>query len=301
MDLTRYLRVLEPVPGVLAFYDGRVPGHRFAAYDNWVDDGALSLGIASYAVISGDEALVYDTQVSVAHGEVIRAALMARGVRHLRVVLSHWHLDHVAGTAAFDGVEVIANARTLAHLRARQAAIEAGTDHGPPAICPLILPDVTFSGQMRLRVGTRHVTLIEANIHSDDATVLWLPAEGVLLAGDTVEDTVTYVGAPADFAIHLADLDRLAALVPAHVLPCHGDPEVIAHGGYTVDLLRATQRYIRWLQRLEHEPDLADTPMRTVIADDLAAGHLQYFAPYETVHGQNVRRCLDLWHPATNP
>ena len=301
MDLTRYLRVLEPLPGILAFYDGRVPGHRFAAEDNWVDDGALSLGIASYAVISGAEALVYDTHVSVAHAEVIRATLAARGVQHVRVVLSHWHLDHVAGTAAFPVVEVIANDRTLAHLRARQTAIESGTDHGMPAICPLILPDVTFSGQLRLRVGTRHVTLIEANIHSDDATVLWLPEERVLLAGDTVEDAVTYVGAPAEFATHLADLDRLAALAPAHVLPCHGDPAVIAEGGYTVDLLRATQRYIRWLQRLELEPELAATSMRDVIAADLAAGHLHYFAPYEVVHEQNIRRCLALWHPAAHP
>jgi hypothetical protein len=41
MTLTRHLRVLEPAPGILAFYDGRVPGQRFAARDNWVDDGAL--------------------------------------------------------------------------------------------------------------------------------------------------------------------------------------------------------------------------------------------------------------------
>ena len=157
MGLTRHMRMLEAGPGIVAWYDGRVPGHRFADFDNWVDDGALSLGIASYAVISGDEALVYDTQVSVPHAEVVCADLRARGVTRVRVVLSHWHLDHVAGTAAFarayPGVEVIANRRTLAHLTERQTAIEAGTDHGPPAIAPLVLPDVVFSGEMRLRVG----------------------------------------------------------------------------------------------------------------------------------------------------
>ena len=298
MELTRHLRVLEPVPGVLAFYDGRVPGHRFAAEANWVDDGALSLGIASYAVISGDEALVYDTQVSVAHAGVVCAVLVARGVSKVRVVLSHWHLDHVAGTAgflaAFAGGEVIANRRTRAHLAGRQAAIEAGTDHGLPAIWPLVLPDVVFSGEMRLRVGTRAVTLIEANIHSDDATVLWLPEEGILLAGDTVEDCATYVGEPADFAVHLADLDRLAALGARVVLPCHGDPAVIAAGGYGPGLLAATARYIRWLQRLEREPDLADTPLAEVIAEDLAAGVLHWFAPYEAVHRQNIARTLAL-------
>jgi glyoxylase-like metal-dependent hydrolase (beta-lactamase superfamily II) len=210
----------------------------------------------------------------------------------MRVVLSHWHLDHIAGTAAFPGVEVIANHRTCAHLTQRQAAIEAGTEHGWPPVSPLILPDTTFHGQMCLQVGTRHVTLIEANIHSDDATVLWLPDERILLAGDTVEDCVTYVGAPADFAHHLADLDRLMALRPKTVLPCHGDPEVIAAGGYGGDLLDATARYIRWLQKLQDAPHVCATPLGTVIAADLAEGTLRYFAPYDRVHTQNILRTL---------
>ena len=298
MSITKHMRILEPAPGILAFYDGRIAGYRFARQDNWVDDGALQLGIASYAVISGDEALVYDTHVSVPHGQFIRDALLARGVTRLRVVLSHWHLDHVAGTAAFAGVEVIANARTQAHLRRRQAAIEDGTEHGWPPIMPLILPDLTFSGEMRLKVGSRHVTLIEANIHSDDATVLWLPDEAILLAGDTVEDCVTYVAEPAGFATHLADLDRLVALHPKAVLPCHGDPDVIAAGGYSVDLLAATARYIRWLQRLRQQPELAATPLREVIADDVTRGTLRYFARYNAVHDQNVTRTLALLNVA---
>ena len=94
------LRIFEPHPGILAFYDGRVAGHRFAPGPNWVDDGALSLGIASYALIVGDQAIVYDSHVSVPHGRFIRDALARRGVTDIRVVLSHWHLDHVAGTEA---------------------------------------------------------------------------------------------------------------------------------------------------------------------------------------------------------
>src|SRR4029079_12876027 len=125
-DLTRHLRVLEPQAGILAFYDGRIEGHRFADGDNWVDDGALSLGVASYALVEGDAAIVYDTHVSVPHAEAIRAALAARGVKSFAVVLSHWHLDHIAVTAAFADCEVIANARTAAHMARCKAAIEAG-------------------------------------------------------------------------------------------------------------------------------------------------------------------------------
>ena len=133
---TQHLRVLDPARGILAFYDGRVEDYRFAEGPNWVDDGALSLGIASYALVEGDEALVYDTHISVDHARFIRTALEARGVRRFTVVLSHWHLDHVAGTAAFADCEIIANRRTAAHLERRKAAIEAGTHDGPPAIKP---------------------------------------------------------------------------------------------------------------------------------------------------------------------
>ena len=109
-----HLRVLRPAPGVLAFYDGRVPGYRWAEDENWVDEGALELGIASFAIVDGAEALVYDTHVSVPHARAIREALAAEGVERFTVVLSHWHLDHIAGTEAFADCEVIANERTAA-------------------------------------------------------------------------------------------------------------------------------------------------------------------------------------------
>jgi hypothetical protein len=121
--MTDHLRVLEPGPGILAFYDGRVEGYRFDAKPNWVDDGALGLGVASYAIVAGEEALVYDTGTSLAHGRVIREELGRRGVTRFTVVLSHWHLDHVAGTEAFVDSPVISNERTAEHLREKRAAI----------------------------------------------------------------------------------------------------------------------------------------------------------------------------------
>lgn len=282
------LRVYEPHPGILAFYDGRVAGHRFATWDNWVDDGALSLGIASYALIKGDQAIVYDTHVSVAHGRFIRDALERRGVAHIRVVLSHWHLDHVAGTEAFAGCEVISTAKCLAHLAGRKAGIEAGTDHGLPAIMPLILPDVVFDGHLVLDLCGERVELIEVNIHSDDAAVLWLPERGILLAGDTVEDCVTYVGEPLEFDQHLADLARLQALGARSVLPNHGAAEVIADGGYGPGILAATVDYIGLLQAGAPED------MRAAIGAWLEDGTLRYFAPYEAVHAQNLARLREM-------
>lgn len=287
-----HLRILEPAPGILAWYDGRVPGYRTDPAPNWVDDGAIAVGIATYAVVDGDQALVYDTHVSLAHGLRIRADLEARGVRRITVVLSHWHLDHVAGTEAFADCVVIANTRTAAHLERLRDGIEAGTEKGPPAIRPLILPTQVFDSHMSLTVGDRVVELIAANIHSDDATVVWLPDSSTLLAGDALEDPVTYVCEPQDFAAHLIDLDRLAALMPRAILPNHGDPARIASGGYGPGLIGATQRYVRWLMALKDNPVQAGTPLAKVIGDDLQAGHLVWFDDYEDVHRENVARTL---------
>jgi len=275
---------------VLAFYDGRVDGYRYSPEPNWVDEGAISLGIASYALVEDDEALVYDTQVSVAHGELIRRTLEAAGVRHITVLLSHWHLDHVAGSAAFAGCEILAGARTDEHLRRHRESIEAGTLWGAPPIAPLVLPTRTYEERMELRLGRRGLELIEVDIHSDDATVIWDPERRLLFAGDTVEDPITYVDEPENLPSHLRDLERLLALEPELVLPAHGDPEAIAEGGYGPGLLRATEDYVRILQRMREETALREAPLAELLAPSLEAGWIRWFDAYEPVHRENVTR-----------
>jgi cyclase len=287
------LRILRPAPGVLAFYDGRIEGYRFASRPNWIDEGALSLGTASFAVIEDEEALVYDTHTTPEHGRRIRAALEADGVRRFTVLLSHWHLDHVAGNTAFRDCEILATARTAELLRRHREAIEAGRHEGPPGVCPLVLPTRTFEERTELRVGDRTLEAIHIDVHSDDAAVLWDPAARLLLAGDTVEDTVTYVEEPTHFEAHLRDLDRLRELGPEAVLPSHGDPEAIAGGGYGQGLITATQDYIRLLQRMPREPELRDLPLRELLAPQIEAGAIRHFEPYERVHRENVKTVLD--------
>lgn len=283
-----HLRTLHPADGIRAFYDGRIEGYRFADDPNWVDDGALALGIASYAIVDGDEALIYDTHVSVEHARFIRRALEAEGARRFVVLLSHCHLDHVAGTAAFADCEVIATARTAEQLTAKRGAIEAGTLSGPPGIDPLVLPTLTFEDRMRLDVGRFRLEVIHVDIHSDDAAVVWMAEQDVLLAGDTMEDTVTYVADPGALDAHLIDLERLSELAPDRILPNHGDPDIIARGGYGKGLIRATQDYIRVLQRSRHEPQVRGAPLTELVADSVSAGWITYYAPYEAVHQENL-------------
>ena len=219
-----HMRVLRPAAGVIAFFDGRVEGYRFDAQPNWVDEGALSLGIASYAIVSDGEALVYDTHVSVEHARHIRGVLSAEGVRKFTVVLSHWHLDHIAGNAVFQHCEIIASERTLELLTRFKPAIESGEHEGQPAIDPLVLPNTVFTDHRRLSVGRLPVDLIHTDIHSDDATLLWLPEQKLLFCGDAMEDPATYVDEPHHLAAHLMNLDKLWQLAPARILPTTAIP-----------------------------------------------------------------------------
>lgn len=283
------LRVIEPAPNVVAYYDGRIPGVRaWSAEPNWLDDGAYVLGVASYAIVDGTEAIVYDTHISLTHARLIRADLERRGVTRITVVLSHWHDDHVAGNEVFRDCEILSLALTARLLEENREKLEAET----PPIKPLVMPTRTIDGPAVLTVGSLQVELIPAEIHSADGLVLFLRERGLLLAGDTLEDTCTYVAEPGRLQAHLADLDKLAALPVTRILPNHGDPGVIAAGGYAPSLIGATRRYVEKLIACRTDPNLAARDLATFVADDVAAGALLYFTPYEEVHRRNVEKVL---------
>ena len=286
------MRVLSPHPNILAFYDGRIAGVRFSDEPNWVDDGAFDVGIASYAILSGTEALIYDTHVSLAHARFIRETLENRGCTRLTVVPSHWHLDHIAGNEVFADCPIIANELTLQHLQHHKAAIETGTSSGLPAIAPLILPSQTFRSSMELTIGAIKLQLIQFNIHSDDGTVIFIPKEGILLAGDTLEDTITYVAEPQHFDQHLIDLGRMKDLKPVKILPSHGCPDRIAAGGYEPQFIEAAIAYTQFLQCVKHEPALAEVPLQNIIQPWLDNGTLVWFEPYAEVHASNVKLAM---------
>jgi cyclase len=292
-DLAAGMRILEPRPNILAFYDGRAAGKRlFGAEPNWLDDGAYGLGVSSYAVVDGGEALVFDTHISLDHARAVRAELVRRGVRRITVALSHWHVDHVAGNEVFGDCEIIANALTAAILAERKAAMEAGKASGPPAIRPLVPPDRIFEGRLALRIGGLEVELRQVDSHSIDGTVAWLPAERVLLAGDTLEDPITYVAEPARLADHLHGLDLMAGWGPAAILPDHGDEAVIASGGFGPGLIEANRRYVRRLMEAAEAGRADESPLGDWIGEDVAAGRIRSFGPYEAVHRRNVQAVI---------
>ncbi len=291
-DLASTLRILQPAPNIIAFYDGRVPGVRACSdKPNWLDDGAYELGVCTYAIVSGSEALVYDTHVSLAHARRIRATLTACGVERFTVVLSHWHRDHIAGNEAFADCEIIAHALTAKMLIERRHVLETSF----PPINPVVGPTRTYETNLSIGVGDIRVELRHTDIHSCDGTLLLLAGVDLLFAGDTLEDPITYVAEPDRLAVHLANLRRMAAWPVQRILPNHGHPDVIASGGYGLSLIEATISYVEKLLQCRSEPELAQAPLSNWIEDDLAKGHIHAHPPYERVHHDNIERLTTLW------
>jgi len=285
------LRVLEAAPNVLAFYDGRIDGVRLHSKElNWLDDGAFSLGFASYAILSHDEALVYDTGISIEHAQAVRNELERRGVTSIRVVLSHHHKDHVAGNEVFADCEIIASQKCAEALRENQEAF-AKSD---PPIGPIVMPTTVFDGVMELSVGDIGVELRPLDVHSFDGLTMYFPKTQLLLAGDTLEDTVTYVAEPDRLDVHCEELERLATWNIQTILPNHGAPDRIAGGGYEASFIGATRDYIEKLLRCRNEPDLGALKLSEFIARDIESGALIYFEPYEQVHAWNVKSVLTI-------
>lgn len=288
---TSTLRVFEPYPGVFAYYDGRIPGKRlYSEKPNWLDDGAFELGAASYAIVDGAEALVYDTHISIAHARFIRQHLEDRGVDKITVVLSHWHADHVAGNAVFEDCEIIALELTARALEENRPRLESRD----PPIRPLVMPNRLFTTALTLQIGERRVDLHHFDIHSADGNVLWLADQGLLFAGDTLEDPISYLAEEDRLAIHISELERMRSWPIRRILPNHGSAERIAAGGYPVELIDANRRY---LEKLTTKGELSKPEVMSLkdfIAEDLAAGAIDYFQPYEAVHRRNVVAIMSL-------
>lgn len=283
------IRVLPINDHVIAFDDGRPDESSVdLAKATWADHGANFVGVATYAVVDGTEALVYDTYPSVEQARQVRSWLEKRGVRHFIVANSHWHLDHVGGNAVYADSTVIATERTRAQLISHKAAIEDGTLQGPPAITPFKVPEVGISQPTTVNVGRYTVELRPVDIHSADGLVAWLPQDRLLLASDTLEDTLTFIAEPESLHEQYRNLGAMKTWGPTGILPNHGDPAIIAKGGYTTALIEMTRHYIRAMVEHAHDKDFRAQPIEAFIPAELKAGTVSLWWAYQEAHHENL-------------
>jgi cyclase len=278
-----------------AFYDGRNT-ERVYPEPNWVDDAANKLGVATYAIHQGNEAIVFDTFPTLDQAAWQRRTLEAMGITRFTVVTSHWHNDHIAGNAAYADSQIIMTAKGRQIMSNFKDAIEAGTSiFGPPAIKPLVLPTQTYVGLRVLHVGSIRVELRQINIHSPDETVILLPADRILLSGDTTEDTETYMVEFGDLKKHVMNLKELRNWPFDRILPNHGNPDRIKAGGYDKTFIDATADYVTNMVDGAKKKNFLNKPLEVFAGKALRRCDVSLFAPYREVHEANKIGVLPVW------
>ena len=175
-----------PAAGILAFYDGR-ESKREHDQPNWLDDGALMLGIASYAIVDGDEALVYDTHLSVDRARWIREQLDAARITVAPQPPAHRPRRRHRGLRGLRGAGGTAD---------REAARRAARGHRGRDATGQAARAADGRRAGNAAVGTITVQALPFDIHAADHTLLWLPERRILLAADAVEDPITFVAEP---------------------------------------------------------------------------------------------------------
>jgi glyoxylase-like metal-dependent hydrolase (beta-lactamase superfamily II) len=285
------IEVIQINDYLLAFYDGRSREGEpmFAESDeNWVQID-MDLGTSAYVLYRGDRALVFDTLIQPEQGQFIRDYLEKKlGIRHIIVVNSHWHLDHLAGNIAFKDCDIISSRLSREILVENRADIEKGELWGPPSLKPLILPNLTFEGSMTYYLGDLELQLIPMNIHTPDSIVLYIPKDRILLPGDMLEDTAPYVNHPGELHEYLPELVKMRGMDIAAIYPDHGSPDKLKSGGYGKDFIDANIYYIRTILTRLQDKDFQEMDFQEVMAEWLEKGAVIFHEPYDDLHKANM-------------
>jgi cyclase len=229
-------------------------------------DGGWCLNNAGL-VVSEQGCVLIDTAATEARARLLRTlATEAAGSPPRLIVNTHSHGDHTFGNFVFP------EALVVGHEEARKEAERAGlhltrlwprVDWGD---VELVLPQLTFGEPVTLRLGSRSAELHSFGpAHSGRDTVVWLPRERVLFAGDLVMSGVTpFVLAGSVGGLRSA-VTALRKFDPLTIVPGHGPV-----GG--PELFDATERYLDWLTELA-QAGLAQglTPLEAAKKADLGA------------------------------
>jgi len=189
-------------------------------------------GDPNSGVVVGDDAvMVVDSQATpLMAREVIKriGRVTSKPIRY--VVLSHYHAVRVLGASAYRAEHIIASRATLGLIRERgrqDMASEIGRFprlfRGAASIPGLTWPTLVFKDELTLMLGRLEVRILHPGPgHTGGDTVVWVPAQRVLFAGDLVEYRAGIYTGDAHLEAWPATLEKLRALKPRALVPGRG-------------------------------------------------------------------------------
>lgn len=230
-------------------------------------DGGWCLNNAG-CLVSDGQSLLVDTAATQKRALALKEAITTVCASPPRfVVNTHSHGDHTFGNSVFaEHAAIVAHDATRAEMDALGLHLTTLWPDVGWGELSVTLPTVTYHDRLTLRVGQEQADLIALGpAHTAVDTVVWLPRQRVLFAGDLLMSGATPFCLMGSVSGSLEAVAQLRAL----------DPEVVVagHGPVTgPSVLDTVDRYLRWLQH--------------VAADGLAAGLTPLEVAHETTLGE---------------
>jgi len=182
-------------------------------------------------IVGDDGVMVIDTQATPVMAQQVIARIREVTDKPVKyVVLSHYHAVRVLGASAYGAEQIIASRDTFDLIVERgQQDYESEVARFPrlfqsvETVPGLTWPSIVFERSLTLFMGKREVRILQLGRgHTKGDTVVWLPKEKVLFAGDLVE----YGATPYTGDAYLQDwpqtLANLRALKPEKLVPGRG-------------------------------------------------------------------------------
>ena len=248
----------------------RLSAHAYA----YTAEGDPNTGI----VVGDDGVMVIDTQATpVMAQDVIRRIRQITDKPIKFIVLSHYHAVRVLGAAAYGAENIIASQDTYDLIAERgEADMRSEIERFPrlfravESIPGLTWPTLTFRGELIAWLGRLEVKILQLGRgHTKGDTVVWLPAEKVVFAGDLVEYEATPYTGDAYLAEWPRTLDNLAALNPEKLVPGRGaalqTPEQVQAA------IKSTRAFISSMFGAVQEGARAGKPLKQIYQETYAA------------------------------
>jgi glyoxylase-like metal-dependent hydrolase (beta-lactamase superfamily II) len=206
----------------------------------------------SGVIVGGDGVMVIDARATPAMARQLVALIRTVTDKPIKyVVLTHYHAVRVLGASGYGAEHVIASEATRELIRERgKQDMESEIGRFPrlfdavETISGLTWPTITFKKRMTVWMGKREVKIMHLGAgHTRGDTVVWLPREKILFAGDLVEEGATPYCGDAYLREWPHTLEKLKALKPRKLVPGRGAAMTTPQASRRA--IAATQAFLR--------------------------------------------------------
>ena len=194
----------------------------------YIQDGEP--GTSNGGLLVGEEgSIAIDALFTPRHTRSFLRAIRKATPKPVRQLINtHHHTDHTGGNHLFPGAQIIAHTNCREEMSRSVLDLERLRRLAPRIAdemkdVPQVLPSTSYAGQMTLHLGRRTIQLLHLGLaHTAGDTLVYLPEERVLFAGDVAFHYVAPVAFDGHVSRWIKVADRIAALDVEVIVPGHG-------------------------------------------------------------------------------